>query len=166
MTTTGAEQNHKATIQGTVVALYTLLGVFGALACTFLGDYLGRRKTIWLSCLVNAIGCILMATSYQFSQFIVSRIIVGLGTGGIIATVSVWQTETAKGESLIDIRPSVILTGASLQPTVAVNMSAASVYSADSDSSSVSGWNLAVPISTTPHHGVSRCLYQLFSHSL
>lgn len=97
VTSTGAEENHKATIQGTVIATYTLLGVFGALACTFLGDMLGRRWTIWISCLVQAIGCILMATSYQLAQFVVARVIVGLGTGGIIATVSVWQAETAKG---------------------------------------------------------------------
>jgi MFS family permease len=38
-----------------------------------------------------------MATSFQLAQFVVSRVIVGLGTGGIIATVSVWQAETAKG---------------------------------------------------------------------
>ena len=39
-----------------------------------------------------------MATSFQLAQFVVSRVIVGLGTGGIIATVSVWQAETAKGK--------------------------------------------------------------------
>jgi MFS family permease len=90
---------HDLTILGTVVATYTLLGVFGALACTWLGDWLGRRKTIWISCLIQSIGCILMATSFQFSQFVVSRVVLGLGTGGIIATVSVWQAETAKASS-------------------------------------------------------------------
>ena len=40
-----------------------------------------------------------MSTSFQFAQFIVARIILGLGTGGIIATVSVWQSETAKANS-------------------------------------------------------------------
>ena len=40
-----------------------------------------------------------MATSFQFAQFIVARIFLGLGTGGIIATVSVWQAETAKASS-------------------------------------------------------------------
>lgn len=79
--------------------MYTLLGVFGALACTFLGDILGRRKTIFLSCLVQGIGCILMGSAFQFSQFIIARIVLGLGTGGIIATVSVWQAETAKADS-------------------------------------------------------------------
>ena len=40
-----------------------------------------------------------MASSFSFAQFIVSRIILGLGTGGIIATVSVWQSELSKASS-------------------------------------------------------------------
>lgn len=40
-----------------------------------------------------------MSTSFSFAQFIVSRIILGLGTGGIIATVSVWQSELSKADS-------------------------------------------------------------------
>ena len=40
-----------------------------------------------------------MGTSFQFAQFVVARIFVGLGTGGIIATVSLWQAETAKANS-------------------------------------------------------------------
>lgn len=84
---------------GTVVALYTLFGTFGALSCTFLGDRLGRRWTIFIACFVQGIGCILMGTSFQFAQFIIARIVLGLGTGGIIATVSVWQSELSKATS-------------------------------------------------------------------
>ncbi|KIY03450.1 uncharacterized protein Z520_00141 [Fonsecaea multimorphosa CBS 102226] len=97
--TTGAQKHYNSTIQGTVIALYTLTGTFGALACTFLGDVLGRRGTIFLATAVQMVGAILMATSFSFAQFIVSRIVVGLGTGGIIATVSVWQSELSKAES-------------------------------------------------------------------
>ena len=81
---------------GTVIALYTLTGTFGALACTFLGDVWGRRWTIFVATAVQMVGVILMGTSFQFAQFIVSRIILGLGTGGIIATTSVWQAELSK----------------------------------------------------------------------
>lgn len=34
-----------------------------------------------------------MATSFQFAQFIVARLILGLGIGGYLATVPVWQSE-------------------------------------------------------------------------
>lgn len=39
-----------------------------------------------LTPLALVIGCILMSSSFQFAQFIVARIFLGLGTGGIIAT--------------------------------------------------------------------------------
>ena len=118
ISTTGAKQKHNSTIQGrherrqndegtvtltwsagTVVALYTLCGVFGALACTFYGDVLGRRKTIFLASGVQIVGEILMGTSFSLAQFVVARIVVGLGTGAILATISVWQSELAKAES-------------------------------------------------------------------
>lgn len=34
-----------------------------------------------------------MATSFEFAQFIVARLILGLGIGGYVATVPVWQSE-------------------------------------------------------------------------
>ena len=95
--TKGAQQHYNATIQGkfclatfvqalkgflgTVVALYTLCGIFGAIACTFFGDIWGRRKAIFLATVIQVVGVILMGTSFQLGQFIVSRIVMGLGTG-------------------------------------------------------------------------------------
>jgi MFS family permease len=95
--TKGAQQHHKATIQGefclanfvpalnrilgTVVALYTLCGIFGAIACTFFGDMWGRRKAIFLATVIQLVGVVLMGTSFELAQFIVSRIVLGLGTG-------------------------------------------------------------------------------------
>ena len=79
--------------------MYTLWGVFGALACTFLGDLLGRRMTIFIAAAVQLIGAILMGTSYSLAQFIVARAFIGVGTGGIVATVPVWQSELSRAES-------------------------------------------------------------------
>ena len=79
--TTGAQEKHNATIQGTVIASFVLAGVFGSLACTFLGDIWGRRWTIWAAVATELVGVILMGSSFAFAQFIVSRIILGLGTG-------------------------------------------------------------------------------------
>lgn len=55
---------------GTIIALYTLLGIFGALACTVLGDKLGRRWTIFTAATVNLLGVILQASSTQLGQFV------------------------------------------------------------------------------------------------
>lgn len=43
--------------------------------------------------LVSLIGAVLMASSFSLAQFIVARVILGLGTGGYVATVPVWQSE-------------------------------------------------------------------------
>ncbi|QKX63130.1 uncharacterized protein TRUGW13939_10298, partial [Talaromyces rugulosus] len=99
VTSTGPEKEQKSRVEGTVVALYTLFGAFGGLGCMPLGDILGRKKTIWLSSFVQGIGYIIMATSYSLPQLIVSRMVLGLGTGGLIATVSVWQAELSKSTS-------------------------------------------------------------------
>ena len=52
---------------GTVIALYTVGGIFGALSCIYLGDLLGRRKVIFIASFIGIIGALLMATSFQFS---------------------------------------------------------------------------------------------------
>ncbi|RMJ23858.1 Sugar and other transporter [Aspergillus sp. HF37] len=94
--TEGATQAHNAKIQGTVIALYTVGGIFGSLACIYLGDIWGRRKTIFITQGVSIVGAILMATSFDLPQFIVARLVLGLGTGGYVATVPVWQSEITK----------------------------------------------------------------------
>ncbi|CAI7594650.1 unnamed protein product [Penicillium glandicola] len=88
-----SEKNYKSTLQGTVVALYAAGGFLGAIACIGLGDKLGRRQTIIIASVVQMIGAFLMASSFGFAQLVVSRVILGLGTGGQLATVPVWQSE-------------------------------------------------------------------------
>lgn len=79
--------------------MYTLFGVFGALGCTFFGDLLGRGKTIFIASIIQAIGAIIQSSSFAFEQFIIGRVVLGLGTGGMVATISVWQAEVSKAES-------------------------------------------------------------------
>lgn len=69
------------------------------MTCIFLGDLLGRRKTIFIAGIVHGIGAIIQSSAFTLGQFIVGRIILGLGTGGITATVSLWQSEVSKAES-------------------------------------------------------------------
>ncbi|KAH8429639.1 putative MFS sugar transporter [Aspergillus melleus] len=98
LTTTGEQQRYNSTIQGTVVALYTVGGIFGSLSCIYLGDLLGRRRVIFLTSAVSIIGAILMATSFGLPQFIVARLVLGVGTGGYVATVPVWQAEISQAK--------------------------------------------------------------------
>lgn len=45
---------------------------------------------------ISIIGAILMASAFDLAQFIVARLVLGLGTGGYLATVPVWQAEISK----------------------------------------------------------------------
>lgn len=80
------------------MALYTVGGIFGSLSCIYLGDLLGRRKVIFFTSAVSIIGAILMATSFGLAQFIVARLVLGVGTGGYVATVPVWQSEISQAK--------------------------------------------------------------------
>ena len=55
--------------------------LIGALSNLWLGDRLGRRRTIVVGGCIMIIGAILQTTSYGYAQLVVARIITGLGNG-------------------------------------------------------------------------------------
>ena len=73
--TTGATKTDNSRVQGTVVAMYTLGAFFGALSCIWIGDRLGRIRTIRLGAVVDIIGCIIQATSFSLPQLIIGRLV-------------------------------------------------------------------------------------------
>lgn len=62
---------------GTTVAIYEVGCALGALSCMFIGDKLGRRKTIFLAGCVVIVGVILQATPFALAQLIVARVVTG-----------------------------------------------------------------------------------------
>jgi sugar porter (SP) family MFS transporter len=76
-----------------VTALFTVGGFLGALSTIFLGDKVGRRKTIFYGSALVIVGALLMSSSYSLGQLIVARLAQGIGTGATTATVPVWQSE-------------------------------------------------------------------------
>ena len=55
--------------------------LIGALSNLWVGDYLGRRRTIAVGGVIMIIGAILQAASYGYAQMLVARVITGLGNG-------------------------------------------------------------------------------------
>ena len=55
--------------------------LIGALSNLWIGDRLGRRRTIVLGGVIMMIGAILQAASFSYSQMLVARVITGLGNG-------------------------------------------------------------------------------------
>ncbi|KAI0720264.1 general substrate transporter [Cerioporus squamosus] len=109
----GQPANH-ATLQSFVVAIYEIGCLIGALSNLWVGDWLGRRKTIVLGGIIMIVGAILQTTSYSYAQLVVARIITGLGNGLNTSTVPSYHAEcspAARRGSLIMIEGSLITFG-------------------------------------------------------
>ncbi|RMZ19445.1 hypothetical protein D0859_16563, partial [Hortaea werneckii] len=89
-----AEQ--RSTNQGIAVAAYNLGCFLGAVFTIFVGNPLGRKKTIFIGSIIMTIGALLQCTSYDLPQFIIGRIVTGWGNGMNTSTVPTWQSETAQ----------------------------------------------------------------------
>ncbi|KAJ5023037.1 putative sugar transporter [Bipolaris maydis] len=97
--TTNNKSIERSLVQGTAVAIYEVGCALGALSCFFIGDILGRRKTIFgASCFV-LVGVTIQASSFSLGQLIAARIITGLGVGAFTATVPMWVTECSNAHS-------------------------------------------------------------------
>ncbi|KAL3480161.1 general substrate transporter [Aspergillus californicus] len=96
--TTGAQKSHNSTVQGAVVASYTIGALFGSLACTWIGNRLGRRRTIFLGACVCFVGQTLECTAYSLAHLVVGRVVLGFGVGVLSATVPVWISECCPPE--------------------------------------------------------------------
>ena len=92
----GSNPSHASNIQGITVGAYTLGCFFGAVATIWLGNMLGRKRTIMVGSIIMIIGAILQASSYSLAQLIPGRWICGFGNGMNTSTVPTWQAETSK----------------------------------------------------------------------
>jgi sugar porter (SP) family MFS transporter len=93
---TASQANHKSTIQGISVASYNVGCFFGAIACIWLGNMLGRRRTIFLGTCIMVVGATLQCTAFSLPHFIVGRLVTGFGNGLNTSTVPTWQSECSK----------------------------------------------------------------------
>ncbi|KAF2487384.1 general substrate transporter [Neohortaea acidophila] len=84
-----------ANIVALIVAIYEVGCFFGAIVTAFIGETLGRRRSIFVGTVIMIIGALLQATSYYRSQLIVARIVSGFGMGFINSTVPVLMAEFA-----------------------------------------------------------------------
>ncbi|CAH0056181.1 unnamed protein product [Clonostachys solani] len=96
--TTGSARSTNSTGKGAVIASFQIGALIGALSCLFIGDILGRRKTIFLAALFTLIGQVLQVSAYNLIQFVVGRIIIGIGVGEISVAIPVWQAECSSAQ--------------------------------------------------------------------
>lgn len=82
-----AEKSTRSTVQGITTASYNLGCFFGAIFCIWIGNYLGRRKTIFVGSIIMVIGATLQSCAYSLPHLIVGRIVTGIGNGLNTSTV-------------------------------------------------------------------------------
>jgi MFS family permease len=116
---TASQAEHRSTIQGISVASYNVGCFFGAISCIWIGDWLGRRKTIFLGSAIMVVGAALQASAFSLPHFIVGRIITGMGNGLNTSTVPTWQSECSKSHrrgQLVMVEGALITGGMYLEP--------------------------------------------------
>lgn len=79
--------------QGGIVASMPAGSLVGSLLVTYIGDKIGRKKTIILSGIIWVIGSILQCASVNRGMLVVGRIISGISVGLASAVVPVYQSE-------------------------------------------------------------------------
>ncbi|RMZ92562.1 hypothetical protein DV736_g198, partial [Chaetothyriales sp. CBS 134916] len=83
----------------TVVSIYDVGCMAGCLTAAIVGGYLGRKKMIFVGCIVMCIGAAIQCSSYSVGQLIAGRVIAGLGNGFNTGSVPTWISETSKAKS-------------------------------------------------------------------
>ncbi|KAH8780152.1 sugar transporter [Diaporthe sp. PMI_573] len=109
---------NNSTMQGFTTAIYEVGCLFGAMLILGVGDLLGRRRVIIMGGLVMIIGVIIQVTavhgSNPFAQFIVGRVVMGVGNGMNTSTIPTYQAECSRTTNrglLICIEGGVIAFG-------------------------------------------------------
>jgi MFS family permease len=91
-----------STMQGLVTAIYELGCLGGAIFILCTGDLLGRRKAIILGAFIMLLGVIIQVTtmpntSAPLAQFIVGRVVMGVGNGINTSCIPTYQGAWRKG---------------------------------------------------------------------
>ncbi|KAG2174391.1 hypothetical protein INT43_004414 [Umbelopsis isabellina] len=89
----GLESN--PALLGGVVAVYYAGCLIGALMGGYIGDRIGRIRTVVVGSGIAVIGAALQCSAQNVAWMICARIITGIGTGHLNAIVPVWSAETS-----------------------------------------------------------------------
>ena len=89
-----AQMGNPSTIMiGTMTALYDVGAAAGAICAAFTAEALGRKRSLLLGAFILTVGSIIMGSAFERVQFMVSRIITGIGIGYITSVTPVYQSE-------------------------------------------------------------------------
>ncbi|KAL4782323.1 general substrate transporter [Aspergillus varians] len=94
---TDAEYRHINVLRGGVTSCYEIGCFFGALFSMFYGEAIGRTRLIVCGASIlivgAAISCASVGPEWGLGQFVIGRVVSGIGNGLNTATIPVWQSE-------------------------------------------------------------------------
>ena len=115
---TQAESEHVAVIQGATTACYEIGCFFGAIFTLLFGEKTGRTRLCFSGGIILIIGAVISTVAFRgswgFGQFIIGRVVSGIGNGMNTATIPVWQSETSQAKNrglLVCLEGAVIAVG-------------------------------------------------------
>ena len=71
----------------TVTSIYDIGCAAGCLVAAVVGGYLGRKRMIFVGCVVMCVGAAIQCSSFSVGQLIAGRVITGLGNGMLLCLV-------------------------------------------------------------------------------
>ncbi|KAJ5808777.1 hypothetical protein N7474_010046 [Penicillium riverlandense] len=87
-----------ANMQGIMTSIYDIGCAAGCILSFVIGHKFGRKKMIMAGGSIMVIGTIILGSSYTRAQFLVGRIVTGLGNGINSSSVPTYQSEMARPE--------------------------------------------------------------------
>lgn len=112
------DKHHVTVVQGAVTSCYELGCFFGALFALFRGEQIGRKPLIISGSLIIITGVIISVCTFKdhwgLGQFVIGRVITGIGNGLNTATIPIWQSEMSRAENrgrLVTFEGSVVAVG-------------------------------------------------------
>ena len=109
---------------GFTVAIYDIGCLLGALWCLCLGDKFGRQRSCILGGLFVVVGVVIQITAFKkdadpsgaLGQFLVGRVITGMGNGMNMASMPMYQAEVSSAARgfLVLLECGLIATGTSV----------------------------------------------------
>ncbi|KAJ5011661.1 general substrate transporter [Colletotrichum sp. SAR 10_99] len=99
---------------GTINAIYEIGCFCGAVNVFLVGEFLGRRKCLYVGAVLMGIGAVLQASAYGVPQMIIGRIVCGWGNGFNTAVTPLWVSELSPAKSsgrLVSVEGNLIAFG-------------------------------------------------------
>lgn len=98
-----AYSQHVSVLRGAVVSCYELGCFIGAIFTLIFGERIGRTRLVFGGGIIMVIGATIATASigpqWGLGQFVVGRVISGLGNGIDTATIPVWQSECSRAHN-------------------------------------------------------------------